>query len=275
MSRGTRQSLPHLPNTKVFTMTRSAEDRLLTAGQKKVESANPSSALAVIESIAKIIASVALPIVLLVLGNWYTESQKDKDIGQKYVEIAVGILADAPTEEALELRSWAVEIVNRYSEVKMTSTLADVLVMQEALPLQVQNAPRQGFRPFEGSRAVEKIIISDTQQKNVDVELKALDEIGVSYHYLVTEEGAILGLVSENDIAFHTSRHNLDSIGIGVMHISGEDYPLKQVETLSKLVRDVAARYNITSANIFSKDELDPRKTSDFLKISDRILEDL
>jgi len=230
---------------------------------------------AVFESVAKIIASVALPVVLLVLGNWYTESQKDKDIGQKYVEIAVEILAADPTEETRQLRTWAVEVVNRYSEIKMNTDLATELIESAPLPLRIQNEPRQGFREFLGKRQVTKIIISDTQNRDVDSELGALDQFGVSYHYLVTADGQILGLVDENDVAFHTSKQNSDSIGIGVMHVAGDDYPPAQIDALARLVRDVAERHGVTAENIAGKDRFDPRKRSDFGKISDAVLKGL
>jgi hypothetical protein len=228
--------------------------------------------LAGTESLAKILATVALPLVLLVLGNRYTESQKDKDIGQRYVELAVEILAAPPTEGARELRSWAVATVNRYSEVKMSEGLTNSLVEREALPLQIRSAPREGFRPVEGTRSIERIIVSDTQQKNLDAELKILDDIGVSYHYLVTEEGAILGLVDENDIAHHTRGHNEDSIGIGVMHISGEEYSEAQIAALAQLIRDITARYGISAQNVIGKDATDPRRRSDFSKIAEKVL---
>jgi hypothetical protein len=58
--------------------------------------------------------------VLGVLGVLYTNSTKNREMDLKYVELAIGILSDKPTDESQDLRQWAVGIVNRYSTEKLS-----------------------------------------------------------------------------------------------------------------------------------------------------------
>jgi hypothetical protein len=230
--------------------------------------------LSSIESISKIVAAIALPIVLLYLGNGFTASLKDKDINQKYVEIAVNILGNEPTDETKELRSWAVEVINRYAEIKIDAKLESILVDQTALPSAVLEIPRQGFRPVEGKRQITEIIVSDTQNNDLQAELAALDRLGVSYHYLIDLDGTVMKLVDENNIAFHTARHNNDSIGVGVTHVSGGTYTDAQKASLKKLITEIAERYSIPKSKIIAKSEVSD-KLSDFDSIKDVVVGDL
>jgi Negative regulator of beta-lactamase expression len=230
--------------------------------------------LSSIEKVSKILAAIALPFILLYLGNDFTASLKDKDIHQKYVEIAVGILTNEPTEETKELRSWAVQVINRYAEIKIDAKLESILVDQTALPSSALEVPRKGFRTVEGKRQIKRIIVSDTQQDNTQAELAALDNHGVSYHYLIDLDGSVMKLVDENNIAFHTTRQNDDSIGIGVMHRSGETYTDAQKASLKRLITEIATRYAIAKSNILAKSEVS-NKRSDFNTIKESVLTDL
>ena len=76
---------------------------------------------------AQIISLIAIPIVIAYIGNNFNDSQKDKEIKSKYVELAIDILKNKPDEKNKNLRSWALDIVNKYSGVKMdTLTQADL-----------------------------------------------------------------------------------------------------------------------------------------------------
>jgi hypothetical protein len=85
------------------------------------------SLLEQIEIGANIFLKVAIPLVLLILGLCLNSSYKEKELRQKYVEIAVGILGSQPTPETLPLRTWAIRTVNNFAELKMSPQVRGIL----------------------------------------------------------------------------------------------------------------------------------------------------
>jgi hypothetical protein len=81
-----------------------------------------------LEIITKILATLLVPVLVGIVG-FYTnraikekeQFQKDKEISQRYIEIAVGILNAKPTPENQSLRDWSIKTINMYSEIKFTS----------------------------------------------------------------------------------------------------------------------------------------------------------
>jgi hypothetical protein len=91
------------------------------------------SLLEQIEICANIFYKVAVPLVLLILGLCLNSSYKERELRQKYVEIAVGILGSQPTPETLPLRIWAIRTVNNDAEIKMSPQVREIL-KERALP---------------------------------------------------------------------------------------------------------------------------------------------
>lgn len=220
-----------------------------------------------LDTVLKIFSALALPIVLAVLGYWFNDSLKSRELNVKYVEIAVNVLSQPPSEETKSLRQWAITLINQHAAVKIDDNLRDILVNDEALPANVLSSPKRGFKEVAGKRIVDKIIISDTQNANTEAELAVLDQLGLSYHYLIGTDGKVHSLVDENDIAFHAAKLNANSIGIGLTHVSGTPYPPEQVTALKSLLTDIATRWNLKRSNIYGKEELDSRKRTDFSRI--------
>jgi len=113
------------------------------------------------------------------------------------------------------------------------------------------------------SRKINEIILLDTQSSSMDAEIKGLEQYGVSYHYLISRSGEIKILVNEEDIASHTKGRNSNSIGIGLMHISGESYPESQLKSLVELLSDIIIRWNMDINNIIPNSQIPPKKKSD------------
>ena len=91
-----------------------------------------------------LIASVLIPIIIAFIGNSYTKAIKDNEIGVRYVELAVKILAEKPgsnsegTEVSSDLenkavRKWAAEVIDHYSEVKLSPDAMNELERQKLL----------------------------------------------------------------------------------------------------------------------------------------------
>lgn len=93
----------------------------------------------------EIFSRILLPVILALLGYMLNESYKAKEqqlkqleinrnfiqkkveLNQKYIEIAVGILNGKPTPEAIPLRNWAIDIIDKYSEIKLSKEAKKLL----------------------------------------------------------------------------------------------------------------------------------------------------
>ena len=65
------------------------------------------------------LASIAVPIVVGVVGNEYAKAQKNTEIAARYVELAIGVLRQDPSGETAALRTWAVSVVDHFSPVRL------------------------------------------------------------------------------------------------------------------------------------------------------------
>lgn len=72
-----------------------------------------------LSAVAGLVASVLIPIVVVVVGNAYASAVKDAENRVKYTELAIGILRAPPTEGTQGIRSWAIDVVNKHSGVSL------------------------------------------------------------------------------------------------------------------------------------------------------------
>lgn len=75
-----------------------------------------------IQIIGTPISSFTVPLLGLfgiLVGHWYATAVKEKDIQTRYVELSLGILSQQPTDKTENIRRWAIEVINHYSEVKI------------------------------------------------------------------------------------------------------------------------------------------------------------
>lgn len=98
-----------------------------------------------LEVLSKVIAALLIPLAIAWLGNVVSLSNKQRDAEIKFVEIASAILRDKPASdqgaESRSLRSWAVDVLNKYSGVKMSAEAQAALVQSQALPAVAASAP--------------------------------------------------------------------------------------------------------------------------------------
>jgi hypothetical protein len=90
------------------------------------------------------LAIIAVPLVLLWIGNRVANAVKDREIKEKYVELATRILGEVPYAERQDdmrraLRRWATDVVNTYSEIKLPESTQQALV--ERMPLVEPETP--------------------------------------------------------------------------------------------------------------------------------------
>lgn len=74
--------------------------------------------------------TIAIPIVVLILGQIFSESIRQGESRAKFVELAVEILKTDPKTTATTpgLRDWAIDLINKYSEVPLPQRLSDSLL---------------------------------------------------------------------------------------------------------------------------------------------------
>jgi hypothetical protein len=84
------------------------------------------------------LALVLVPIVVLFVGVRVTKAVKDRESGVSLLELAIEILSEVPDverydEEQKALRTWATEVFNAHSEIKLRESTQQALV--ERMPL--------------------------------------------------------------------------------------------------------------------------------------------
>lgn len=218
------------------------------------------------------LAAIAVPVTVAYVGNYFAVATKDKDVGVKFVELAVGILSKEPTKADANVRKWATRILEKYAGVDLDEQARQDIINDVPLPSIVETPLPEGSRNASGPRVINRIIIRDTQQDDLQEELKGLRTGRVAYHYLIAKDGTTHRLVDEAKVAFHTARNNEDSIGIGILHTSGTDYTQQQIDTLVELLSNIMRRRSIQKTNVLSASDVDPSKPSDFPRIRENVL---
>ena len=71
----------------------------------------------IVQLIVSGISAIAIPVVLLYLGKVYERTEKDKELKRQYIELAVAVLKEQPTPDSHDLRTWAVRLIDKYSDV--------------------------------------------------------------------------------------------------------------------------------------------------------------
>jgi hypothetical protein len=81
--------------------------------------------------LSTLIATLAIPVVLALVANSFSKDQKEKEIGIRYVELAVQILRSEPNSETKALRTWAISIIDHYSQVPLPAEAKNELEFQQ------------------------------------------------------------------------------------------------------------------------------------------------
>jgi len=107
---------------------------------EKVVSADQSN-LARIQSIASILAAIAIPLVLAAFGYAVQQSIAKDGINKDYVSIAMQILREGGSNQDPELRKWAVVVVEKYSPVPFSESAAKELERIQYIKLSLPELP--------------------------------------------------------------------------------------------------------------------------------------
>jgi hypothetical protein len=83
--------------------------------------------------IATIIATIAVPVAVVLIANMYSTEVSKNQISTRYIELAIGILKDKPNKESESIRNWAIDIINKKSDVKLSDKAKEELSKQPIL----------------------------------------------------------------------------------------------------------------------------------------------
>lgn len=77
------------------------------------------SKLEQLKIVAQILATVAVPLVIALVGHWFSSAIKQKELGLQYTKLAVQVLSSEPTRTAEDraFRQWAIDVLEEYSGV--------------------------------------------------------------------------------------------------------------------------------------------------------------
>jgi ABC-type anion transport system duplicated permease subunit len=91
--------------------------------------------LAGTKNVAVAVAALAVPIIVLVVGSYYTNATKEREVSGKFVELAEAILSKEPTKTDTDtrIRTWATLILDRYSGFQFDIKTRDDTVNHTAL----------------------------------------------------------------------------------------------------------------------------------------------
>jgi N-acetyl-anhydromuramyl-L-alanine amidase AmpD len=118
---------------------------------------------------------------------------------------------------------------------------------------------------------VEGIIISETETPTLALAQRFLYREGGprGYHYMVDVDGTVASYFDETRRAGHTSGHNGNTLGIGMIHVSragsrqvhapATAYTRAQIDGLVALLTTLAHDHRLNVQSIRSKEEVDPK----------------
>lgn len=138
---------------------------------------------------------------------------------------------------------------------------------------QIIQTTSPNFGPRKGGAVPTLIVIHYTAMDTAEAALERLcdPQYEVSAHYLISAQGAVHQLVSEDMRAWHAGAGqwgeitdvNSHSIGIELDNRGDHPYAHPQVETLCALLPGIMKRWNITFENIIGHSDCAPGRKID------------
>jgi hypothetical protein len=109
-------------------------------------------------------------------------------------------------------------------------------------------------RSERGGRDIDHIVIHYTTSRNIEGSISHFvsGSPQVSAHYIVGQDGELVQMVPDADAAWHAGSSDMNRRSIGIEHVAkaGDKITAEQEATSAALIRWLAERYGIPSANI-------------------------
>jgi hypothetical protein len=138
----------------LFTKTLQAlHDRVTTLSPEKEKKRDAWDRAGLIASWT---AALIIPVVLGIGGYFLNLALKNRESQTKMVELAIDLLKvdPKPNDEDKALRNWAMDVIDRYSEVKMPQKVRNAL---ESAPLDVAFGPPEGRATTPATRELNRL----------------------------------------------------------------------------------------------------------------------
>ena len=127
----------------------------------------------------KVVSAVFVPAAIALVGHWYTSAISEREVQAKFVELGVSILQGQPTVETSNLRSWATDILTKYSGVPIDPGTKKDLVNNIPFPSLVSSHKKVLLR--EGSLPIGKEWREDNSRAYLKFESAEGEEVAVTY----------------------------------------------------------------------------------------------
>lgn len=189
--------------------------------------------------VAGVISSIAIPLV----GYYFTSQQslrslnaslveKDKDSAQKYIELGIRILSEKPLSDDDPIRKWAIEIVNRYSDVKLSDAAQNAL--ESSSFFSTGSITKEELNRLRDLGYTVGAIVSHF---NGSVDFELFKRAGIKFVYIKATQG-----LTSTDPALATFAMQAKSVGlaIGLYHFYAPDGGPKQADNFIKALGQVS-----------------------------------
>ena len=130
-----------------------------------------------LRTIATVLGAVLVPVVVAIVGQSYTAAIQSQQTRARFVELAIEILREDPTNgEEDPLRQWAVDVVNENSGTRLSQTARTALVQSRALPSDGRGMVDETFSALpideaKGEVTVEALSNCSDRSKRVTIQL--------------------------------------------------------------------------------------------------------
>lgn len=78
-----------------------------------------------------------MPIVTAFIAARYADSGAQREANLRLVELAVGILQQPPKPEAVDIRSWALDVIDAHADVRIPLAAREALQKATSFPVYV------------------------------------------------------------------------------------------------------------------------------------------
>jgi hypothetical protein len=86
-----------------------------------------------IPAVSAALAAILIPLVVLYVGNRIVTAEKEAELRLKYLELSIGILREAPSENTSALRAWAIQVLVRNTPVEISKEVLQELEKNKLL----------------------------------------------------------------------------------------------------------------------------------------------
>lgn len=166
---------------------------------------------------AGVISSVMIPVVGLALSN----RDKDRELARQYVALGVDILQKVPESKEDPVRAWAIEVVNHYSDIKL-SDQAQAALSEEPIFTSLTKITDERLKSLTDSAFSRGTLLWDARGS---VDFVALKREGIRFVYVKASEGRT---GRDRSAATYVAAARAAGIRVGIWHYFKQDVPAEE-----------------------------------------------